>query len=85
MIMLQLRYFASLRDQLSCDKETLEWHNQFITLDDVRATLISRGEPWATTLSKPTVLIAINQEIADNDSMISDGDDIAFFPPVTGG
>ena len=83
--MLQLRYFASLRDQLNCDNEALEWHDDFKTASDVRAILINRGEPWATTISKPSVLIAINQEMGSSDSTISDGDEIAFFPPVTGG
>lgn len=85
MNMLQLRYFASLRDQLSCDNEVLEWHNNFKTAADVRAVLIGRGEPWQSTLSKPSVFIAINQEMGNSDSVISDGDEIAFFPPVTGG
>lgn len=83
--MLQLRYFASLRDQLNCDSETLEWHESFKTAVDVRAFLVNRGEPWATTIPKPSVLIAINQEMSSNNSTISDGDEIAFFPPVTGG
>jgi molybdopterin synthase sulfur carrier subunit len=83
--MLQLRYFASLRDQLNCDNETLEWQKNFNTIDDVRTAIINRGEPWSVALSKPTVLIAINQEIGDTESIISDGDEIAFFPPVTGG
>ena len=83
--MLQLRYFASLRDQLNCESEVLEWSDNLKTAVDVRAILISRGEQWATTISKPSVLIAINHEIGSNDSTISDGDEIAFFPPVTGG
>ena len=85
MTMLQLRYFASLRDQLNCESEALEWHEDFKTAVKVRALLIARGEPWTTTISKPSVLIAINQEIGSSDSTISDGDEIAFFPPVTGG
>ena len=83
--MLQLRYFASLRDQLSCDNESLEWHNKLKTAEDVRAVLLSRGEPWQTALSRPAVLIAINQEMGSDHSAISDGDEIAFLPPVTGG
>jgi molybdopterin synthase sulfur carrier subunit len=85
MTMLQLRYFASLRDQLNCDSETLEWHDSLKTAVDVRAFLINRGEPWASTLLRPAVLIAINQEMSSSDSTINDGDEIAFFPPVTGG
>jgi molybdopterin synthase sulfur carrier subunit len=83
--MLQLRYFASLRDQLSCDNETLTWHHKFKTVKDVRLTLMARGEPWQTNLSKPTVLMAINETMGSNESTINDGDEIAFFPPVTGG
>lgn len=83
--MLHLRFFASLRDQLKVDNESLEWHSEFKTAGDVRAALIDRGEPWQTAISKRTVLIAVNQEMGRNDSAIVDGDEIAFFPPVTGG
>lgn len=82
--MLQLRFFASLRDQLDCDSESLDWRDNFTTANDVRNLLIERGTPW-DTLSKPTVLIAINQEMGNDDTVINDGDEIAFFPPVTGG
>ncbi len=82
--MLQLRFFASLRDQLNCDSESLDWSDNFNTASDVRATLIERGTPW-DSLAKPTVLIAINQEMGNDDTAIKNGDEIAFFPPVTGG
>ena len=82
--MLQLRFFASLRDTLKCESESLEWHSSFCTASDVRRSLIARGAPW-DTLAKSTVLIAINQEMGTDDTDIKDGDEIAFFPPVTGG
>jgi len=82
--MLELRFFASLRDQLNCDGESLNWSDNFNTVSDVRKVLVARGTPWET-LSKSTVLIAINQEMGNNETVINDGDEIAFFPPVTGG
>ncbi len=82
--MLQLRFFASLRDQLNCDGESLDWNDNFSIASDVRKVLVARGTPW-DTLSKSTVLIAINQEMGNDETTINDGDEIAFFPPVTGG
>ncbi len=83
--MLQLRYFASLRDQLNCESEELSWQDDFSTVNDIKTLLSKRNEHWQKLLSNNTTLIAINQQMVNADSPIKDGDEIAFFPPVTGG
>jgi molybdopterin synthase sulfur carrier subunit len=48
--------------------------------------LAQRGETWANLFSdKQTVRAAINHALVDNDTRIKSGDEVAFFPPVTGG
>ncbi len=83
--MIDIRYFASLRETLGCDSERLDWPSALpaaVLLDQLRA----RGEPWSQALGLgKRVMIAINQEIAGPDSVITDGDEVALFPPVTGG
>ena len=49
------------------------------------AYLGERGKPWRDTLGGARVLVAINQEVADFDAPVQEGDEVAFFPPVTGG
>lgn len=74
-----IRYFASLAEDLGKREERLEWQRG-------RATAL---ELWrCATGNKPlpaNVLVAINQEYVDRDHAVSDGDEVAFFPPVTGG
>ena len=56
------------------------------TLDDVRATLAARGGAWAHELAAGRAFrAAVNQDIAGADTPVTDGDEVAFFPPVTGG
>lgn len=88
--MIQLRYFASLREKLGLDSEQIEpreVHAQAaLTVADVRAHLLQRGSPWDEALSEDQrVLAAVNQEMARPDTAVADGDELAFFPPVTGG
>ncbi|MEN8213561.1 MAG: MoaD/ThiS family protein, partial [Pseudomonadota bacterium] len=47
--------------------------------------LQGRGEPWSSEFASGRVLVAVNQEMSNFDSTIKNGDEIAFFPPVTGG
>jgi molybdopterin synthase sulfur carrier subunit len=83
--MIEIRYFASLREALQCERERLEWPEPrpvAVLLGALRV----RGEPWSSAMGAGRrVMVAINQEIASPDAMITDGDEIAFFPPVTGG
>lgn len=83
--MLDIYYFASFREVLGQSQEQLPM-TSFKTVDCVLSTLAERGEPWQQALSANLNLqIAVNQTIADRATRIKAGDEIAFFPPVTGG
>jgi molybdopterin synthase sulfur carrier subunit len=83
--MIRVRYFASLRERLACDGEELALPRD-ASVGGLLALLAERGEPWAGALRGGTpVLAAVNQEMARPDQAVADGDEVAFFPPVTGG
>lgn len=74
-----VRYFASLRDALGRDTEQLELAAGVDTVRAVWTQLQGDTPPPASTL------VARNLEYAKWDDPVSDGDEIAFFPPVSGG
>ena len=79
-----VRYFASLREALG-PVETVTW-TQDLTLGRLRDQLLARGEPHAAALARGRSLrCALNQRLAQEDALIPDGAEVAFFPPVTGG
>ncbi|BBD76859.1 MULTISPECIES: molybdopterin converting factor subunit 1 [Hydrogenophilus] len=82
---LSIKYFARVRDALGTSGETLAWNATWQTVDDLRQALCARGGAWAETLSREEIHCARNQQIAAWNDPIADGDEIAFFPPVTGG
>jgi len=81
--MINIRFFAFLRERLGTDTLDYEFTDEK-TVSDIKQKLIARGEPW-TLLAEQDVLIAVNQTLTSESSSVSDGDEIAFFPPVTGG
>lgn len=81
--MINIRFFAFLRESLGTDTLDYEFTDEK-TVSDIKKKLIARGEPW-TLLAEQDVLIAVNQTLTSESSLVSDGDEIAFFPPVTGG
>lgn len=84
--MIAIHYFASIRESLDCDAEKLVLPDGVATVADLLQHLISgRGENWAETLGQDSLMIAVNQEMADKNAAVKDGDEVAFFPPVTGG
>jgi molybdopterin synthase sulfur carrier subunit len=84
--MITILYFARLREALGAASEELALPSNVADLAGVRAVLIGRGGAWATELAeaKP-IRAAVNQDMAAGDTPVRDGDEIAFFPPVTGG
>jgi molybdopterin synthase sulfur carrier subunit len=83
---IQLKLFASLREQTGVDFEQLELPSGVATLGDLRDHLRGRGPQWAEALDLAKASRgAINQRMAQETDAIKDGDEVAFFPPVTGG
>ena len=84
--MIRICYFASLREQVGVAEEVLELPAGIADLAGLRAWLGARGGAWGEALvdSRP-VLCAVNQVMARPGHAVADGDEIAFFPPVTGG
>jgi molybdopterin synthase sulfur carrier subunit len=79
-----LRYFASIREALGQGSETAD--TQAATLAALRDELIARGGAYAESLARGrAVRVALNQTMADETLALSEGAEVAFFPPVTGG
>jgi molybdopterin synthase sulfur carrier subunit len=84
--MVTVIYFARLREALGRGSEQIALPADVRDLAALRQMLRDRGGAWADELAdnKP-VRAAVNQDVAQGDTRITDGDEIAFFPPVTGG
>ena len=84
--MVTVLYFARLREALGTASEQIALPASVRDLEGLRALLVARGGSWERELapSRP-VRAAVNQAMAVGDMPVSDGDEIAFFPPVTGG
>ncbi|MGH8736311.1 MAG: molybdopterin converting factor subunit 1 [Burkholderiales bacterium] len=82
----KLLFFAGLREQLGSAGEEIELPAGVITLAGIREHLRARGGSYERMLSgKALVRMAVNQEMAQPTAPVKAGDEIAFFPPVTGG
>ena len=84
--MITVRYFASIRETLGVDQDLLDTVEGCETVADVIGVIAARhGEKWQQAVNDRQLLMAVNQTMADTGASVSDGDEVAFFPPVTGG
>ncbi|WP_096087276.1 molybdopterin converting factor subunit 1 [Agaribacterium haliotis] len=81
---ISILYFAKLAELLGRDEEKLELASS-LTVAELKALLGERGEQWQKALNDSGTRCAVNQEIAQADTAITAGAEVAFFPPVTGG
>lgn len=87
---IRILYFASLRERLGTEAERVALPAGVGTVGQLRAWLAARGGDWATAFTPPAdgrdrLRAAVNQEMAGIDTSLAEGDEVAFFPPVTGG
>jgi len=81
---IHLKYFASIREAIGQGGESVM--TQACTLKALRDELIARGGAYAQTLAYGrAVRMALNQEVCEESAVLSEGCEVAFFPPVTGG
>ncbi|MBE25571.1 MAG: molybdopterin converting factor subunit 1 [Rhodospirillaceae bacterium] len=79
-------YFAWLRTKIGVGEETLELPGGVATVGDFLDWLSSRGPNYLEALQDRSVVrVAVNQEYVSFDHTLSAGDEVALFPPVTGG
>lgn len=81
--MLRVLFFAQTRELIGLD--AVEVNEHFATVEELRQYLAAKGDKWALALQSDKLLVAINQTLMPLESAVKNGDEIAFFPPVTGG
>lgn len=87
---IRLLFFASLREKLGTDGEQIELPADVQTVGQLRSLLAARGGVWAEVFTPPAsgrdaLRAAVAQRMATADTALTDGAEVAFFPPVTGG
>ena len=80
---IRVLFFAKIREQLGQAHITVT--DDFATVEALRLHLTAQGEPWASALDCHHLLVGVNQVIVPLTATINSGDEVAFFPPVTGG
>ncbi len=84
--MLQIKFFSLVREALDVEHMELAVPAGVVSVDGLKHWLAEQhGELWRETLFQPNLVQAVNQKVVDPDAPVVDGDEVAFFPPMTGG
>jgi molybdopterin synthase sulfur carrier subunit len=81
----KILFFAGLREALGVGSESLVLPVDIGTVGALRDLLAARGEPWSALATMKNLRIAVNQQMVGLEAAVKPGDEVAFFPPVTGG
>jgi molybdopterin synthase sulfur carrier subunit len=81
----KILFFAGLREALGTASESLALPAGVVTVGALRDQLAARGEPWVALANMKNLRVAVNQQMVGLDAPLKAGDEVAFFPPVTGG
>jgi len=83
---IKILYFARIKEAVNYSTEEIALPNEISTITALKNYLSLRGDVWADLFNgKQVVRAAINHELVDNLASIKAGDEVAFFPLVTGG
>ncbi|MBD0412132.1 MoaD/ThiS family protein [Pseudoalteromonas distincta] len=80
----ELLFFGQIKERLKCSKLSLEI-TQPLTISELKLRLVSQYPHWQPWLEERELLAALNQTMSSSDEIVKAGDELAFFPPVTGG
>ncbi|MBI3094256.1 MAG: molybdopterin converting factor subunit 1 [Rhodocyclales bacterium] len=82
---IKILFFAGLREALGTGSEALALPAGIATVGALRDHLAARGEAWAALATTKNLRAAVNQQMVGAEAAVKPGDEVAFFPPVTGG
>ncbi len=82
--MIKIVFFAALREQLDCAELSIA-ADDVKTVADIKKLLSAKNELWQQIFSNASLLSAVNHDMVDASQLVKAGDEVAFFPPVTGG
>ena len=82
---MKVLFFGSLREQLGTGELNTPLPEGVGTMGQLLANLQTQGDEWKRALGTGNVLFAVNQDMVDENTAIDDSDEVALFPPVTGG
>jgi len=77
-------FFGQLKERLKCDKLTVDIAHT-LSIKAFKHMLVEQNPHWQAWLEERDVLCALNQTMSSSDELVKAGDELAFFPPVTGG
>ncbi len=79
-------FFARIRDELGVAELSFDWPAEGLDMARLQSLLIEQGgNTWTGVLDAENVIRAVNHEVCELDRALADGDEVAFYPPVTGG
>ena len=85
-MIIKLFYFAKVREVLGIDREEIDVESDIKTLAELVAFLKLRGSQWQSIFDmSSSYRMAVNQELVEANHIINANDEVAFFPPITGG
>jgi molybdopterin synthase sulfur carrier subunit len=84
-MVIRILYFASVRESVGQEAEELVLPEGIDTVGKLRSHIAARGAQWDAFAVGKTLRAAVNQRMAPADTALGEGDEVAFFPPVTGG
>jgi len=85
-VKVKVLFFASLREQLGTSGEEIELPGGVSTVAGLRSHLSQKNDSWRSVLAEGKLIrAAVNQDMVQASAPIKAGDEVAFFPPVTGG
>ncbi|MCU5772876.1 molybdopterin synthase sulfur carrier subunit [Erwiniaceae bacterium BAC15a-03b] len=81
--MIKVLFFAQVRELVGVNQ--LEMAAEFADVEALRVSLAAQSHRWSLALESGRLLAAVNQTLVALQHPLKDGDEVAFFPPVTGG
>ncbi len=83
--MIKVVFFASLRERFGRSRLAVENNGIDSVAGLIGLLTLSDGTRFDAIFTEEKIMVAVNQEVVDVDCTVVDGDEVAFFPPVTGG